>query len=71
MISEGVHDFFILLNGNARSSKMMDYNPLTGKYVIINEIDNTKQRLSEKNLFNRRYTNIGHAMLNGSFWSYE
>ena len=71
MIAQGVHDFFILLNGNARSSKFMDYSPKTGKYYILNEIDDTKQTLCEKNLFNRKHTNVGYAIQQGSFFSYE
>lgn len=71
MIAQGVHDFFILLNGNARSSKYMDYSPKNKKYFIVNEIDQTNQTLNEKNLFNRRHTNIGYAIEQGAFFSYE
>ena len=71
MIAVGVHDYFILLNGNARSSKFVDYSPESNKFHIINEIDNSKQVLCEKNLFNRKHTNIGYAIQQGSFFSYE
>lgn len=71
MIANGVHDFFIQLNYGGRSSKFMDYSPKTGKYYILNEIDGTKQTLGEKNLFNRKHTNIGYAIQQGSFFSYE
>lgn len=71
MIEEGTHDFFIQLNLGLRSSKMIDYNPETDKFDIINEIDGTKQRLNSRNLFNKRYTNIGYAITMGSLFSYE
>ena len=71
MIMEGTHDFFIQLNFGARSSKMMDYSTKTKKFYILNEIDGTEQVLCEKNLFNRKYTNIGYAIENGAFYSYE
>ena len=71
MIESGIHDYFILLNGNARSSKFVDYSPETEKFYITNEIDGTKQRLNSQNLFNRRYTNIGYAIECGAFYSYE
>lgn len=71
MIAQGVHDFFIQLNFGGRSSKFMDYSPKDKRYLITNEIDGSKQRLNEKNLFNRRWTNVGYAIQQGSFFSYE
>ena len=64
------HDFFVQLNGGFRSSKTIDYNPIKKKFIIINEIDGTKQVLTEKNLFNQKYTNIGYAMQQGAFYFY-
>ena len=71
MIENAVHDYFIQLEFGARSSKMIDYNPTTKKFEIINEIDYSKQKLTEKNLFNRKYTNIGYAITVGALYSYE
>lgn len=71
MTQEGVHDFFILLNGGARSSKQVDYNPHDQRFYIENEIDGTRQRLSERNLLNERHTNIGKAITAGAFYAYE
>ena len=71
MIENAVHDFFIQLEFGARSSKMIDYSPETKRFYIINEIDNSKQRLTEKNLFNRKYINIGYALTVGALYSYE
>lgn len=70
MIRDGVHDFFILLNGGVRSSKFMDYNPQDGRFIIENEIDGSMQRLKEVILYNERYTNIGKAMRLGAFYAY-
>ena len=72
MISEGVHDYFIALaGGQARSSKTMDYSPRSKRFYIENEIDGTRQRLTERNLFNEVHTNIGKAINAGAFYSYE
>ena len=69
----GTLECFIETNGGGRSWKTITYaneddkdgNP---KFEILNEIDETRQVLTEKNLFNERYTNIGKAIENGSFF---
>lgn len=71
MIADGVHDFFIQLDGGARSSKFLDFSPLTGKFYIENEIDGTHQRLNEKHFFDRRYTNVGYALSCGALFAYN
>lgn len=71
MIANGVHDYFIQLEFGARSSKFLDYSPDSDKYYIINEIDGSKQRLGEKNLMNRKYTNVGYAITIGALYAYE
>lgn len=71
MTQDGIHDFFIQLNHGARSSKSVDYDPSAGRFVIENEMDGTRQRLTEQNLFNERYTNIGKAIRAGAFYAYE
>lgn len=71
MIENGVHDYFIQLEFGARSSKFLDYSPESDKYYIINEIDGSKQRLGEKNLMNRKYTNVGYAITIGALYAYE
>ena len=63
-------DFFILLNGNARSSKQISYNPETNRFSIINEIDfSYEYDLSERQLENR--THIVLAIKSGAFFKYE
>ena len=66
-IQSGNHDFFIS-NGLVRSSKYMEYDDDT--FYIINEIDDTEQTLTTKELFNEDYTNIGIAINNGTFYAY-
>lgn len=62
-------DFFISLNGGARSSKQIFYNPETKRFNIINEIDFSYQdNLSERQLENK--THIIFAIKNGAFYKY-
>jgi hypothetical protein len=63
-------DFFIQLNF-ARSSKQISYNSGQDKFYILNEIDGTRQKLNSKHIMDRRYTNIGYAITQGSLYSYE
>ena len=74
--SENVREFFILLNGNARSWKTITYADKldrNGNYKleILNEIDDTKQVLSLANMYNEKYTNIGLAIKQGSFYLFD
>lgn len=71
MIENAVHDFFILLNFGARSSKFVDYSPKTGRFSIVNEIDGSEQNLTEEQLMDEEYTNIGKAITAGAFYAYE
>lgn len=66
-IKSGNHDFFIG-GGLCRSSKYIEYDDDT--FYIINEIDDTEQTLTSKELFNKDYTNIGVAINNGTFYAY-
>ena len=66
-IQLGNHDFFIS-NGLIRSSKYIEYDD--DIFYIFNEIDDTEQSLTSKELFNEEYTNIGVAINNGTFYAY-
>ena len=66
-IQLGNHDFFIS-NGLIRSSKYIEYDD--DIFYIFNEIDDTEQSLTSKELFNDDYTNIGISINNGTFYSY-
>jgi hypothetical protein len=63
----GYADFFIILNGGARSSKQISYNPHTNRFDVINEIDFSYQdNLSEKQLANK--THIVVALDRGALY---
>lgn len=64
--SEG-RDFFILLNGGLRSSKFMTFDG-TSIFWVWNAVDDTEQELTEAQLMDRDYTNIGYAIEKGAFY---
>ena len=71
--SQGEQDveFFILLNGNLRSSKRIVWDEEDRRFYIINFIDDTEQELTEAQLMDRDYTNIGYAMTRGALFKDE
>ena len=66
-INLGNHDFFIG-GGLLRSSKYIEYN--NNNFYIYNEVDDTEQTLTSKELFDKDCTNIGFAINQGCFYSY-
>ena len=66
-INSGNHDFFIG-GGLLRSSKYIEYN--NDNFYIYNEVDDTEQTLTSKELFDKDCTNIGFAINQGCFYSY-
>jgi len=66
-IQLGNHDFFIG-GGLLRSSKYIEYN--NDNFYIYNEVDDTEQTLTSKELFDKDCTNIGFAINQGCFYSY-
>jgi len=61
-------DCFILLNGILRSSKHIWYDKAPKQFEIINLIDGSEQVLSETEIMDKNFTNIGHAMINGALY---
>jgi len=61
-------EFFILLKGYLRSSKRIVWEEGEKKFFIINFIDETEQELTEAQLMDRDYTNIGFAMTKGALF---
>jgi hypothetical protein len=62
-------DCFIVLGGGMlRSSKSVLYNE--GVFSVVNEIDGTEQTLTEEEVMDENFTNIGVAMLKGGFYAY-
>lgn len=53
---------YIRLNGGVRSSKHIFYNEDVNTFEIINYIDDSEQTLTEEQLFNQDYTNVGIAL---------
>ena len=66
-INSGNHYFFIG-GGLLRSSKYIEYN--NNNFYIYNEVDDTEQTLTSKELFDKDCTNIGFAINQGCFYSY-
>ena len=69
-IYDGTRDFYIQLNFGLRSSKYMDMTVDGKKFYVTNEIDGTEQELTEQQLMDRTYTNIGYALQHGALYAY-
>lgn len=64
---KGHNDYHILLaGGSAKSSKWIDYDMESKKFIITNLIDDSEQELTEKQMNMKRYTNIGEAIIKGA-----
>jgi len=61
-------EFFILLRGYLRSSKRIVWEEGAKRFFIINFIDDTEQVLTEAQLMDKSYTNIGYAMTKGALF---
>jgi hypothetical protein len=59
-------DCFILLNGGLRSSKHIRYYPEDNSFFVLNLIDGSEQELTESQILDKAYTNIGEAMEKGA-----
>ena len=57
---------FILLNGGLRSSKHISYHPDDNSFYVLNLIDDSEQELTESQILDSAYTNIGEAMKKGA-----
>ena len=58
-------DCFILLNGDLRSSKHIRYYPDDNSFYVLNLIDDSEQELTESQILDSAYSNIGEAMKKG------
>lgn len=58
-------DCFILLNGGLRSSKHIRYYPDDDSFFVLNLIDDGEQELTESQILDSAYSNIGEAMKKG------
>ena len=59
-------DCFILLNGGLRSSKHIRYYPDDNSFYVLNLIDDSEQELTEAQILDSAYSNIGEAMKKGA-----
>ena len=59
-------DCFILLNGGLRSSKHIRYYSDDNSFYVLNLIDDSEQELTESQILDKAYTNIGEAMKKGA-----
>jgi len=59
-------DCFILLNGGLRSSKHIRFHPDDNSFYVFNLIDDSEQELTETQILDSAYTNIGEAMKKGA-----
>ena len=66
--SEGGAEFFILLRHNLRSSKWVVWDEEERLFYVTNFIDETEQRVTEEQMMDRGYTNIGYAMTKGALF---
>jgi hypothetical protein len=58
-------DCFILLNGGLRSSKHIRYYHDDNSFFVLNLIDDSEQELTESQILDSAYSNIGEAMKKG------
>jgi len=65
---DGGEDFYILLNGNMRSSKHISWDG--EKFLILHLIDSAEDQLTEEEIMDDSITNIGKAMSRGVFFVY-
>jgi hypothetical protein len=56
---------FILLNECLRSSKFIRYYPEDNRFFVLNLIDDSQQELTESQILDGAYSNIGQAMKKG------
>jgi hypothetical protein len=59
-------DCFILLNGGLRSSKHIRFHPDDNSFYVLNLIDDSEQELTETQILDSAYTNVGEAMKKGA-----
>ena len=59
-------DCFILLNGGLRSSKHIRYYPDDNSFYVFNLIDDSEQELTESQMLDSAYSNIGEAIKKGA-----
>ena len=59
-------DCYILLNGGLRSSKHIRYYTDDNSFFVLNLIDDSEQELTESQMLDSAYSNIGEAIKKGA-----
>jgi hypothetical protein len=62
-------EFFIHLKFNLRSTKWIEWDAQNKVFNVINFIDGSEQTLTEKQLMDQEWSDIGHAINSG--WLYK
>lgn len=63
LIEKNHYNYAVLLAGGLiYSRKTIHYNKKTNKFIVINHVDESIQKLTETELLDDQYTNIGKAM---------
>ena len=65
LAKKGGLECYILLNGCLRSSKHISYCPEQNCFYVYNYIDDSEQKLTEAQILDSEYSNIGEAMEKG------
>ena len=66
LTKKGGLECYILLNGGLRSSKHISYHPELNRFYVFNYIDDSEQELTEAQILDSGYSNIGEAMKKGA-----
>ena len=66
LAQKGGVECFICLNGGLRSSKYISFDKVDNKFYVFNYIDDSEQILTEAQILDSEYTNIGEAMSKGA-----
>lgn len=63
-------EFFIVLgkSGVLKSSKWIEWDNDENRFFVLNYIDGIEQELTEEQLMDHGYTNIGQAIMNGALY---
>lgn len=61
--------FHIKLIGWLKSVKRIKYDTNSNRFFVFNEIDDTRQHLSPREMMDKKYTNIGAAIEKKAFYS--
>jgi len=59
---DGGFDFYMTLMGGTKSCKHISYDKDEGIFYVLNEIDSSEEKLTEEQIMDDAYTNIGKGI---------